>query len=104
MQEIVGVRLFRRLGLHQLVEIGAQALPRGVMNLRLYLVARGINLLGGIFGNNFSRLAADFGANDRLQVLRADEFVQHGDGAVRQLIPYVYLRGNIHAVLGDGVD
>jgi hypothetical protein len=30
--------------------------------------------------------------------------VQHGDGAVRQLIPDVYLRGNVHAVLGDGVD
>ena len=30
--------------------------------------------------------------------------MQHGDGAVRQLIPDVYLRGNVHAILGDGVD
>jgi hypothetical protein len=50
------------------------------------------------------RLAADFGADDRLQVLRADELVQHGYGAVRKLIPDIYLSGNAYAVLGDGVD
>ena len=91
-------------GLHQLVEIGAQALPRGVVNLLLCLVARGIDLLDGAFGNNFTRLAADFGPNNRLQILWPGELVQHGDGAVRQLIPDVYLRGNVHTVLGDGVD
>src|SRR4029077_6580958 len=101
---VFGVRLFRRLGLHQLVEIGTQALLRAGANLGLYRIARGIDLFGRVFGNDFARLAADFGVNDRLQVLRADELVQHGDGAVRQLIPDVYLRGNVHAVLGDGVD
>src|SRR4029077_14745036 len=101
---VLGVRLFRRLRLHQLVEIGAQALLRAGANLGLYRIARGIDLFGRVFGNDFARHAADFGVNDRLQVLRADELVQHGDGAVRQLIPDVHLRGDVHAVLGDGVD
>src|SRR4029077_16541369 len=101
---VFGVRLFRRLGLHQLVEIGTQALLRAGANLGLYRIARGIDLFGRVFGNDFARHAADFWVNDRIQVLRADELVQHGDGAVRQLIPDVYLRGNAHAVLGDGVD
>ena len=34
---------------------------------------------------------------------RPDELVQHGDGAVRQLIPEVYLRGNAHG-LGANLD
>jgi len=68
------VRAIRLIGLHQLVEIGAQALPRGVVNLLLYLVARGIDLFGRVFGNDFARHAADFGVNDRLQVLRVATF------------------------------
>ena len=59
--------------------MAAQALLRIVADFFLNGLARGVNLLRRVLGNDLPRLAADFGTHDRLQILRADEFMQHAD-------------------------
>ena len=69
MQEFVvvlGIGLLHGLGLHQFVEIGAEALLRILPDFLLNLFARRVNLLRGVLRNHLARLAADFRTNDRV--------------------------------------
>src|SRR5664280_3687514 len=102
-RQVFGVWLFHGLGLYQFVEMGAQTRLRINSNFVLNRLARGVNLLGCVLRNDFTRLAADFGTHDRLQVLRTDKFVEHGDGVMQQLKPDTDLSDYAHAVLGNSV-
>jgi hypothetical protein len=49
--------------------------------------------------NDLPRLATDFRIDDGRQKIRTDEFVQHRDRIVQQLIAHADLRFDIHAIL-----
>ena len=106
LQEVVvvlGVRLLHRLRLHQLVEIGGEALLRIVADLLLDRLARRIDLLAVYCEMTCRAWLPISGSDDRIQIIRTDEFVQHGDGIVQQLIAHADLRAHADAVLGNGV-
>ena len=101
LQEVVvmfGIELLHRLGLYQGVRMSAQICLRVIANLVL-IALRDIEFLRRMSRDDFARLAADFGSDDRGEVTRTNEFVEHGDGVVEQLIPNTDLRHQTDAVL-----
>ncbi len=100
---VLRIGLLHRFGLDQLVEVRAQTPADILPDFFLDDFARRIHLLRGVLRDDLTRLAADFRADDRVDVVRPDEFMQNGDRIVEKLEARADLSRDADAFPGDGV-